>query len=210
MTTISRDDLMEAASKATGLTDFGPDDFEEGFSVLLQSYATDSKLTPLGEQLVRDELIGDLVRSAVDGQHPTRILTALAAHRLTAQGRHTDAGGGVERTRYRQRDELPQAVADQHVRSKAEALQDRHMGQTHGGDGGLLAFEGERVVFSSSVAAAPGAPLGASLEDGTELRFKVQRCVRVDGAFRIEGRLVSATRALRARLREIVTDQPAG
>jgi len=61
MTTISRDALIETASGATGLTDFGPDDFEEGFAVLLQSYAGDAQLTPLGEQLVRDEIVGDLV-----------------------------------------------------------------------------------------------------------------------------------------------------
>lgn len=61
MTELSRDALMEAASSATGLTDFGDPDFEEGFAVLLQAYASDAHLTPLGAQLVRDELIGDLV-----------------------------------------------------------------------------------------------------------------------------------------------------
>jgi len=61
MTTLSRDELMQAASNATGLTDFGSNDFEEGFEVLLQAYANDAHLTPLGHQLVRDEIIGDLV-----------------------------------------------------------------------------------------------------------------------------------------------------
>ena len=61
MTMISQDDLMEAASSATGLSDFGNNDFEEGFEVLCKSYADDSTLTPLGEQLVRDEITGDLV-----------------------------------------------------------------------------------------------------------------------------------------------------
>lgn len=57
---LSRDALMTAAAQATGLDDFGLDDFEEGLGVLLESYARDATLTPLGEQLVRDELIGDL------------------------------------------------------------------------------------------------------------------------------------------------------
>jgi hypothetical protein len=60
MTDINHDALLEAASNATGLTDFGNDDFEEGLSVLLHSYKNDAQLTPLGEQLVWDELIGDL------------------------------------------------------------------------------------------------------------------------------------------------------
>lgn len=57
---LERDALMEAATAATGFDDFGPDDFEEGLAVLLESYAKDASLTPLGRQLVWDELIGDL------------------------------------------------------------------------------------------------------------------------------------------------------
>jgi hypothetical protein len=60
MTEINHDALLSAASEATGLTDFGNNDFEEGLSVLLQSYRKDAQLTPLGEKLVWDELIGDL------------------------------------------------------------------------------------------------------------------------------------------------------
>ncbi len=60
MTTIQRDALLEAASAATGLSDFGDDDFEEGLAVLLESYRKDANLTPLGEKLVWDELLGDL------------------------------------------------------------------------------------------------------------------------------------------------------
>ena len=58
---LTRESLMEAASEASGLSDFGPDDFEEGFAVVLEAYAKESRLTPLGRQLVRDEIIGDLV-----------------------------------------------------------------------------------------------------------------------------------------------------
>lgn len=58
---LDRDSLMQAARAATGLEDFGPSDFEEGFAVLLESYAKESRLTDLGRKLVSDEIVGDLV-----------------------------------------------------------------------------------------------------------------------------------------------------
>lgn len=58
---LTREALMEAASAASGLDDFGPDDFEAGLRVLLEAYARESRLTPLGRALVRDEIVGDLV-----------------------------------------------------------------------------------------------------------------------------------------------------
>ena len=58
---LERDSLMQAAREAAQLDDFGPDDFEEGFAVLLDSYAKDAHLTELGQQLSRDEIVGDLV-----------------------------------------------------------------------------------------------------------------------------------------------------
>jgi hypothetical protein len=61
MASFSQDELMEAAAAAAGLDDFGRDDFREGFGVLLEAYAREARLTPLGQQLVRDELVGDLV-----------------------------------------------------------------------------------------------------------------------------------------------------
>jgi hypothetical protein len=60
MTRIGHDALLAAACEATGLSDFGTNDFEQGLSVLLRSYDQDARLTPLGEKLVWDELIGDL------------------------------------------------------------------------------------------------------------------------------------------------------
>ncbi|MBW2423812.1 MAG: sulfotransferase [Deltaproteobacteria bacterium] len=60
MTRIDHDALLAAACEATGLDDFGTNDFEAGLSVLLRSYDQDARLTPLGEKLVWDELIGDL------------------------------------------------------------------------------------------------------------------------------------------------------
>ncbi len=60
-TRLTRDSLMEAACTASGLTDFGPEDFEEGFAVVLEAYAKESRLTPLGRTLVHDEIVGDLL-----------------------------------------------------------------------------------------------------------------------------------------------------
>ena len=58
---LERDALLEAAAKAAGLDDFGARDFEPGLAVLLEGYAKEARLTPLGRRLVHDELVGDLV-----------------------------------------------------------------------------------------------------------------------------------------------------
>ncbi|HEX3792470.1 MAG TPA: sulfotransferase [Pseudonocardiaceae bacterium] len=54
-------DLHASASKITGLTDFGTDDYREGLAVLLDSYARDARLTPLGYRVKRAFLRGALV-----------------------------------------------------------------------------------------------------------------------------------------------------
>ena len=40
------EDLHASASRITGLSDFGPDDYTDGLGVLLESYARDAELTP--------------------------------------------------------------------------------------------------------------------------------------------------------------------
>ena len=50
-------DLMSAARRATGLSDFGPDDFIEPFAVLLESLNRESNLTLLGRILVRSDIL---------------------------------------------------------------------------------------------------------------------------------------------------------
>jgi hypothetical protein len=52
--------LHESATRITGLTDFGPDDYGDGLAVLLESYAADAGLTPLGERVARAGLRGAL------------------------------------------------------------------------------------------------------------------------------------------------------
>ena len=58
---IAADDLHASASRITGLTDFGPDDYTDGLSVLLESYARDAELTPSGEKATRALLRGALM-----------------------------------------------------------------------------------------------------------------------------------------------------
>ncbi len=54
-------DLHASASKITGLADFGADDYRDGLAVLLESYARDAGLTPLGRRVKRSFLRGALV-----------------------------------------------------------------------------------------------------------------------------------------------------
>ena len=55
------EDLRESASRLTGLTDFGADDYSDGLAVLLESYARDAELTPSGEKATRALLRGALM-----------------------------------------------------------------------------------------------------------------------------------------------------
>jgi len=59
------EDLEASAVRLTTLTDFGGDDYREGLSVLLRSYAEDERLTELGRKVKRAELRGALVARLV-------------------------------------------------------------------------------------------------------------------------------------------------
>lgn len=59
------DDLHASATKACGLTDFGPDDYTEPLGVLLESYRRDADLTELGSKMNRYFLRGALVARAL-------------------------------------------------------------------------------------------------------------------------------------------------
>jgi Sulfotransferase family len=54
------DDLHASATRRTGLTDFGPDDYTDGLAVLLDSCAREAGLTPLGSKAQRAVLRGAL------------------------------------------------------------------------------------------------------------------------------------------------------
>ena len=66
------DDLHASATRLTGLDDFGADDYRDGLAVLLESYARDEDLTPLGSKMSRVFLRGALV---------ARLLSEAAWHR---------------------------------------------------------------------------------------------------------------------------------
>jgi hypothetical protein len=55
------EDLHASATRVTGLSDFGADDYRDGLAVLLDSYARDADLTPLGRRVKRSFLRGALV-----------------------------------------------------------------------------------------------------------------------------------------------------
>uniref|UniRef100_A0AAU3GUZ3 Sulfotransferase n=1 Tax=Streptomyces sp. NBC_01401 TaxID=2903854 RepID=A0AAU3GUZ3_9ACTN len=58
------DELLALASEATGLADFGDDDFREGLDVLISSFDADSKLTPHGVTIARAMMTKALVARA--------------------------------------------------------------------------------------------------------------------------------------------------
>jgi hypothetical protein len=59
------EDLHASATRVTGLLDFGADDYSDGLAVLLESYARDAELTPLGRKVARSFLRGALVARLV-------------------------------------------------------------------------------------------------------------------------------------------------
>jgi hypothetical protein len=67
-------DLHAWASAATGLTDFGDGDYRDGLAVLLESYARDAALTPLGvratRSMLRGALTARLLSEAAWARHP--------------------------------------------------------------------------------------------------------------------------------------------
>jgi hypothetical protein len=71
---------------------------------------------------------------------------------------------------------------------------------TGGGTARLVGLDGDRVKLLASRAAAPGSRLSAALADGRQVRLKVHRSVRAGDQFTVAGRLIDATRELRAFL----------
>lgn len=68
------EDLHASATKITGLSDFGSDDYLPGLQALLESYVRDERLTPAGMKshraLVRGALVARLLSEASWRQHP--------------------------------------------------------------------------------------------------------------------------------------------
>ncbi|WP_027503002.1 sulfotransferase family protein [Rhodococcus sp. UNC363MFTsu5.1] len=68
------EDLHASATRMTGMTDFGTDDYTEALGVLLDSYASDEDLTPFGSKIsrvfLRGALVARLLSEAAWKQHP--------------------------------------------------------------------------------------------------------------------------------------------
>ena len=71
---------------------------------------------------------------------------------------------------------------------------------TQGGEARLIALSDDRVNLVSTISSAPGSRIEARLASGCSVRVKVHRCKREGDAFAIEGRLIDATRDVRAEL----------
>lgn len=63
-------ELIDAACNRTGLADLGVDTWQEGLAVLLRSAEKDAALTPMGQEVLADQLIGILAdRLEVESWH---------------------------------------------------------------------------------------------------------------------------------------------
>jgi hypothetical protein len=78
-----------------------------------------------------------------------------------------------------------------------------HLTWSKGGGADVVALDGDRIRLASSTPSAPGTPLEGSIASGTQVRVKVARCRREGDQFVIEGRLVDASRVLRAALTQL-------
>jgi hypothetical protein len=71
-----------------------------------------------------------------------------------------------------------------------------------GGDANIVSIDVDRVTLDSSLSSPPGSVVeGTLVNDGGMIRIKVRGCKKVEGErFRIEGRILDASRDLRERL----------
>ena len=70
-----------------------------------------------------------------------------------------------------------------------------------GGDANIVSIDGDRVTLDSSLSSPPGSLFeGTLVNDGGMIRIKVRGCKKDGERFRIEGRILDASRDLRTRL----------
>jgi hypothetical protein len=90
-----------------------------------------------------------------------------------------------------------------------DARLDNDLAWDGGGAGRVVSLDGEAIVVRSEKPFAPGSRPEGKLTSGSPVRFKTHRCRRIasdDDAltFTIEGRLLDATRELRAELAVLI------
>jgi hypothetical protein len=75
-----------------------------------------------------------------------------------------------------------------------------HVRWARGGEADVTSLDGDRIALSSTTASAPGSRPEGELSAGGAVRVKVARCRREGDRFLIEGRLLDATRDVRAAI----------
>ncbi len=84
-----------------------------------------------------------------------------------------------------------------------------HLTFQKGGQGRVLALSGDRITLRSTIPSAPGSRLEGALASGSAVRVKVASCKKHEEGFTIEGRLIDATRAVRAEIDALLEPRPA-
>ncbi len=97
-----------------------------------------------------------------------------------------------------------------------------HLTWSRGGEAELVEIDGDRVRLRSTASSAPGARVEGSLRStGTAIRLKVARCrlrsphepsdpAPAERIYELEGRLIDATRDVRAELAQLVGGERPG
>ena len=82
-----------------------------------------------------------------------------------------------------------------------------HVTWDKGGDADLLSIDGDAIAVSSSIPSPPGSRLAGRV-GALEVRVKVHSSKKQeDGRFRIEGRIIDATRDARAALASLLSQR---
>lgn len=74
-----------------------------------------------------------------------------------------------------------------------------------GGEAVMLVADDDRVTVRSTIPSAPGSRIEGTMPSGAPIRVKVARCKADDGGFRIEGKMLDATRSHRDEAASLVS-----
>ena len=73
-----------------------------------------------------------------------------------------------------------------------------------GGEAEVIEAKDDLVTVRSTIPSAPGSRIEGKAPSGSSVRIKVARCRAEGGGFRIEGKLLDATRAVRDEVAGLV------